>query len=148
MPEKRKSAFLRATQEAQTVPPSVSSTVVPQDSLTKAPLDSFTETLRSRETVIPLDSSNDTLLSRETDTPSSSSARTPLHGSNETASDRETVTRKDKKTSIYLTAEQEDKLDDLAHQYKKTTGIRINRNHIVRYLIDHCSLESLTGLER
>jgi hypothetical protein len=47
------------------------------------------------------------------------------------------------KITFYLTVEQANKLDDLAHDYKKRRGKRINRNDIVRYLIDHCTLESL-----
>lgn len=47
------------------------------------------------------------------------------------------------KTSFYLRSEQLDKLDELTMEYKKRTGKRINRNDIVRTLVDGCSLESL-----
>src|SRR2546428_4684353 len=50
------------------------------------------------------------------------------------------------KTTFYLTPEQAEKLDDLAHDYKKHTGQRINRNDIVRYLIDQATLDSLEGI--
>jgi hypothetical protein len=40
-----------------------------------------------------------------------------------------------KPTSFYLNDPLLDKLDDLAHDYKKHTGRRINRNDIVRALI-------------
>jgi hypothetical protein len=52
------------------------------------------------------------------------------------------------KTTFYLTAERVEKLDDLAHDHKKQTGQRINRNNIVRYLIDQAAFESLVGIKR
>ena len=52
------------------------------------------------------------------------------------------------KTTFYLEASQSEKLDDLAHDYKKRTGQRINRNDIVRYLIDQATLDSLEGIKR
>ncbi len=55
--------------------------------------------------------------------------------------------KKDTKVSFYLTAEQEQKLDDLAYEHKKRTGKRINRNDIVRHLIDHCIIEDLYDIE-
>ncbi len=55
--------------------------------------------------------------------------------------------KKDTKVSFYLTAEQEQKLDDLAYEHKKRTGKRINRNDIVRHLIDHCIIEDLHDIE-
>lgn len=51
--------------------------------------------------------------------------------------------KKEEKISFYLTHEQAGKLDDLAYEYKKRTGKRVNRNDIVRYLIDGCSIDSL-----
>ncbi len=48
-----------------------------------------------------------------------------------------------KKTSFYLRADQLDKLDDLAFAYKKRTGRRIDRQDIVRLLIDRCTLGDL-----
>lgn len=50
------------------------------------------------------------------------------------------------KISCYLTKSQVEKLDDLAYDYKKHKGKRINRNDIVRSLIDHCTLESLEAM--
>jgi hypothetical protein len=52
------------------------------------------------------------------------------------------------KTTFYLTPEQAEKLDDLAHDYKKHSGQRINRNDIVRHLIDQATLDSLDGIKR
>jgi hypothetical protein len=51
-----------------------------------------------------------------------------------------------KPTSFYLDESQLDKLDDLSHEYKKRTGKRINRNDIVRALIDETDLEHLLRL--
>jgi hypothetical protein len=48
------------------------------------------------------------------------------------------------KTSFYLRPDQVDKLDELVMAYKRRTGKRgVNRNDIVRHLIDRCELESL-----
>jgi hypothetical protein len=55
--------------------------------------------------------------------------------------------RKVKPTSIYLTSEQLRKLDDLAYTYNGRTGKRINRNDIVRHLVDTCDIGSLQGLK-
>ncbi len=55
-------------------------------------------------------------------------------------------TRNVKPTSIYLTPEQLRKLDDLAYTYNGRTGKRINRNDIVRRLVDTCDIGSLQGL--
>lgn len=52
------------------------------------------------------------------------------------------------KTSFYITSEQSEKLDDLALAHKKQTGQRINRNDIVRYLINQATLDSLAGIKR
>jgi hypothetical protein len=76
----------------------------------------------------------------------------PSHGKAEKHEDRETVVPEQKtevgkeKISFYLAPGQTDKLDDLAYKHKKRTGKRINRNDIVRHLIDQCTLESLDGL--
>ncbi|HEY4032445.1 MAG TPA: hypothetical protein VGL94_00595 [Ktedonobacteraceae bacterium] len=55
--------------------------------------------------------------------------------------------KKEAKTSIYFTPEEVDKLDDLAYEHKKRTGKRINRNAIVRYLVDHCNVEDLQNID-
>lgn len=47
------------------------------------------------------------------------------------------------KTTFYLRPDQLDKLDELTLAYKKRTRKRINRNDIVRQLIDLCDLEML-----
>ena len=93
---------------------------------------------QSSETVIPSSGETDTLQYRET--------AKQLYSN--------TVTRQGSKASeefekitFYLTAEQAEKLDDLAHDYKKQTGQRINRNDIVRYLIDLATLDSLEGIK-
>ncbi len=48
------------------------------------------------------------------------------------------------KVTFYLTEEQIDKLEDLVHECRKTTkNRRINRSHIIRYLVDQCTIETL-----
>ncbi|MGB8346366.1 MAG: hypothetical protein WCD86_15890, partial [Ktedonobacteraceae bacterium] len=53
---------------------------------------------------------------------------------------------KREKVTFYLTSEQADKLEELAYQHRKIKGKRINRNDIVRHLIDQCSIEWLKDL--
>lgn len=53
-----------------------------------------------------------------------------------------------KPTSIYLDDEQLDKLDDLAHDFKKRTRKRINRNDIVRALVDMADLDTILKIIR
>lgn len=130
---KRQSAFFRATQEAQTPPHSdtvqqvKSDTVVPPHSDTVQQTDIVTSSRSDTVTA--------SLLHRETVQQMSTVA--PSH--------RET--KKDRKTSFYLTQEQTDKLDDLAYEHKKRTGQRINRNDIVRHLIDQCDIDSLANIQ-
>ncbi len=52
-----------------------------------------------------------------------------------------------KQTSFYLSPEQLLKLDDLAHNHYRRTGRRINRNDIVRHLVDRCELNDIADLE-
>ena len=61
----------------------------------------------------------------------------------ETTPARPAIQRTYKPTSIYLDDSQLDKLDDLAHEYKKRTGKRINRNDVVRALVDQADLPSV-----
>jgi hypothetical protein len=53
-----------------------------------------------------------------------------------------------KPTSFYLDDNQLEKLDELALAYKKRTGKRINRNDIVRALVDETGLEEIVRLIR
>ncbi len=46
--------------------------------------------------------------------------------------------------TFYLTKEQEDKLTGLEYEYFRLTGKRINRNDIVRYLVDQCTIATIT----
>jgi hypothetical protein len=55
-------------------------------------------------------------------------------------------TRSVKPTSFYLTPLQLRKLDDLAYTYNGRTGRRINRNDIIRHLVDTCDIGNLQGL--
>ncbi len=47
------------------------------------------------------------------------------------------------KITFYLRPDQIDKLDELVLAYKRQTGKRINRNEVVRRLIDFCDLDML-----
>lgn len=55
-------------------------------------------------------------------------------------------TRNVKPTSFYLTPQQLRKLDDLAYTYNGRTGKRINRNDIIRWLVETCDIGHLQGL--
>jgi hypothetical protein len=81
----------------------------------------------------------------DSETVSLSNCETGKQSSDDTVvqSTRETVKSGLEKTSFYISHKQLDKLDDMAHEYKKRTGKRINRNDIVRHLIDQVDLESL-----
>jgi hypothetical protein len=96
MPEKRKSAFIRATQEAQATAPTVSPT------------------------------------------------RAPLHRAPVEQQEPKAVQKE--KVSFYLEPTQTRKLDDLAYQHLTKTGRRINRNDIVRHLIEQCEQSTLADL--
>lgn len=48
-----------------------------------------------------------------------------------------------KKISVYLTPEQERKLDDLAYEHRKATGESTNRVDVVRMLIEKAALSTL-----
>ncbi len=84
--------------------------------------------------------------SRSTEIPLEGEAVTPLHSETAERQHRGMV-KKEEKVSFYLTHEQASKLDDLAHAYRKQAGKRINRNTIVRHLIDRCDLADLDGIE-
>lgn len=76
-----------------------------------------------------------------------SNGETVKHLNSGTAQQRSSTTvKKDEKVSFYLTAVQANKLEDLAYEHRKRTGRRINRNDIVRHLIDLCDSTSLEGL--
>ena len=51
-----------------------------------------------------------------------------------------------KPTSIYLDDTQLDKLDELSLEYKKRRGKRINRNDIIRALVDRTDLDEIIRL--
>jgi len=64
--------------------------------------------------------------------------------------DRETVKQQSgtdesarEKITFYLRPDQIDKLDELVLAYRRQTGNRINRNELVRRLIDLCDLDML-----
>jgi hypothetical protein len=157
---KRKSAFFSATQEAQKQAEQ-ENTVKTSDSSTVVPSQSETVTLPQSKTVIQTDRENASERQGDAIQTSDSVTALPFHSDTVKASQRETVTqyqskgvkplnsstvKKEVKVSFYLTPEEEQKLDDLAYEHKKRTGKRINRNDIVRHLIDNCSIEDLHNL--
>jgi hypothetical protein len=157
---KRKSAFFSATQEAQKQVEQ-ENTVKTSDSSTVVPSQSETVTQPQSETVIQTDSKTvsepqgDALPSSSSVTASPSSSAIVAFSQSETVTQYQSkgviplnssTVKKEVKVSFYLTPEEEQKLDDLAYEHKKRTGKRINRNDIVRHLVDNCSIEDLRNL--
>ncbi len=122
-----------------------SSTVEPSEGSTVSREDRATVQLFHSQTVSPpqgttvIQRNRNTVLQGEGDTVQLSQGKTGIQHDSDTVK-REWFTEK---VTFYLTVEQVNKLDDLAHDYKKRKGKRINRNDIVRYLIDQCTLEGL-----
>ena len=87
----------------------------------------------------------------ETATPQSGATATQQDVKADTPENVKTVSRQSgvegkantEKFTIYVSAGQLDKLDELALAYRKRTGKRINRNVIMRKLIDVCDLDLL-----
>jgi hypothetical protein len=122
-PAKRKSAFFSATQEVQ-------KHVESENTVKLSDSDKVSES--QSENVLPLHSET---------------VQSPQPQIEPQKPQKPGKVKKDTKVSFYLTAEQEQKLDDLAYEHKKRTGKRINRNDIVRHLIDHCIIEDLYDIE-
>jgi hypothetical protein len=110
---------------------------VPNTAFGKAPgaLDKLTGRVPSEDAALPPDI--------ETATPQDVKADTPENS--KTVSRQSGVEGKanTEKFTIYVSSEQLDKLDELALAYRKRTGKRINRNVIMRKLIDVCDLDLL-----
>jgi hypothetical protein len=124
-----------------------SDTVGTPDGSTVEQLDSDTVKASKRETVLLSNSSTVEQLERATVAQPHSETVPPLNSSNVSPLHRSTVkTKKERKVSFYLTPEQESKLYDLEIACYQQYGKRINRNDIVRYLIEQCMFESLSGL--
>lgn len=111
---KRQSAFSKALQEAQS-----RTTVKPSN----------------REEAIQSDSA--------TVSPPSSTTVERLDSETATQSNSATTQRSLAKTSFYIRPDQADKLDDLAYHFKRQRGKRIDRQDIIRALIDNSSLDQL-----
>lgn len=169
-PAKRKSAFFSATQEAQKATKQESAEVPPRDHENPSQSQSDKPLPSSSMTVTPLDSETveqfrpNTVSQQQSETVEQFKFNTVIQSNSETVEQfrsntasqqqSETVKRsshttmkKQEKISFYLTTEQAEKLDDLAYEHKKRTGRRTNRNEIVRYLIDACSIEHLENLK-
>ena len=80
---------------------------------------------------------------RETVQPQNRTTASPQHGNTvitqESADDSSTR----EKITFYLRPDQIDKLDELTLAYKRRTGQRLNRNELVRRMIDRCDLHLL-----
>ena len=93
---------------------------------------------------------------RGTEAAPSADRNTVIRQNGETATEPEdTVTvhaqlakTSNEKISFYLRPDQVDKLDDLVRAYKKRTGIRLNRNELVRRLIDLADVMWFDATER
>lgn len=92
-------------------------------------------------------------LHRETAIQPQSEPVTPLQGATVPQQDSKPVeqahsatVKKDKKVTFYLTQDEEEKLQDLEYQLSKRHKKRINRNDIVRYLIDNVTADDLGNL--
>jgi len=137
MAQKRRSAFMRATQEAQ----QGSETVKPlnreeveeskkQDAFSSAiESNGATATQQKGEVVRQLDSEDNT----------------PFHGLTVKEQDSDAV-KKSEKISFYLTPDEARKLNDLEYEQRKRTGRRVNRNDLIRHLVDTCTSESFEGI--
>ncbi len=110
---------------------------VPSSTFGKGPgaLDKLTGRVQDEASSLPEDS--------ETATPQHSN--TVSHDSSNTVTPHNSAAGKSnsEKFTIYVSPDQLDKLDELALAYRKRTGKRINRNVIMRKLIDVCDLELL-----
>jgi hypothetical protein len=129
---------------------------VPGDALTRRPtaLDKLTgrtaETDYEEATVEPQNS--ETVLLESGETSSQQFSNTVIQENSNTVSENNSYTGKQQngntakageKISFYLRADQVDRLDELVLTFKKRTGKRINRNDIVRQLVDQCDLDTL-----
>ncbi len=111
---------------------------VPPEVFAKRPsaLDKLTGTAPDGDTVLP--QNGDTVMMQN--------GNTVIRQEGNTASPPTRPTKAaGEKTTFYLRADQLDKLDELVLAYKRRTGTRINRNDIVRQLIDGADLEALIG---
>lgn len=97
----------------------------------------------SQGIIVPENVYGVTLPSRETAEPLSSETVSPSNSTSDMAADQVV------KTSFYPRQDQLEKLDELAHDYNKKykrQRKRIDRQDIIRYLIDQCDLDLLTDL--
>ena len=165
MPPKRKSAFDAATttnrrsytqvmkeaqQEGETVEQSKGEAVEPLHGETVTQQNSETATQLKSEAVKPSEGEAATQQNSETAELYYGETSERLYSNTVTRQDSSTVTlshrqtvKKEAKISFYFTAEQEKKLDTLELEYRLRTSRRINRNDIMRYLLDHCNIEDL-----
>jgi len=148
MPPKRKSAYsavLReAQQESSTVEQGNSGTAEQVSSFPVSPSSGVEAAQYYRETGVQGYSEAGILYPGEAVGVQSSETGIQGHGSTGIPQESATVVKKERKVTFYLTGEQEDKLTRLEFEYFLATGKRINRNDIVRYLVDLCDITMIT----
>lgn len=103
---------------------------------------------QSSNTVIPQRGNTVMLQSSNNAMPQYGNAAIPQYGNaaipqNISAAMLQSSNEAREKATFYLAPGQLEKLDDLAHGYRKRTGRRVNRNEIIRFLIDKAELETL-----
>lgn len=113
------------------------------DKLTGAATDSDTILPQHGDTVEPSDGDTAEKLHRSTVSLHEGNTVKPPDEITVGASRRKRGEVGSEKTTFYLRPDQLDKLDELALAYKKQTGQRIDRQDIVRRLIDRCDLQTL-----
>jgi hypothetical protein len=129
--------------DSNTVSQQNGNTVKLLDSEAVSQLDGYTVEPQDGVTVSQLGSNTVKLLDGYTVEPQDGVTVSQQNGVTVKPSDSNTV-KAVEKTSFYLRPDQLDKLDELVMAYKRRTGKRgINRNDIIRHLIDRCELESL-----
>jgi hypothetical protein len=136
---KRPSALEKLTGRggSDEVMPESGDTVEPQEGNTVVPQGGDTVLRQGRNTVKP----------QYGETVSRQSGEAVLRQGGDTVEpqDGETATSK---VTFYLREDQIDQLDEWTLEYKKRRGKRINRNELVRRLIDRCALDLLLGEEQ
>ena len=116
------------------------------DKLTGAATDSDTTLPQHGDTVEPSDGNTAEQLHGSTVSQYESTTVKPSNEITAGSSERKRGEAGSEKTTFYLRPDQLDKLDELALAYKKQTGQRIDRQDIVRRLIDRCDLQMLVEL--
>lgn len=112
--------------------------------LTEAPMPAPSET--AEEVEVEVENLTRTTTGEVATPTVGSGTNTPLRTvkpSNSNTLTRQEGNKADIKVTFYLTEAQVDKLDELVFKYKKRRGKRINRNDIIRHLIENITSEDI-----